>query len=202
MRAIRYPLVVQDLEAEIKRWQTPPPVAQVRPTHCTWCKAASQPVGKPLVLVGHGVRERQLRGPLRPQGPPRLVVVFVRRFLCRQCDRTLTVGPEPRQRQRLYSASTIMLALVLWSLCGLGSEALRERLCPWAETAAGSWTTLGHWVKAALQGRLWPLAGTPLGKGSLQEQVARLTQQWVGQELGESPQEFAHRAFCTARGMG
>lgn len=202
MRATRYPGTMPDPQADIEHWMTAPPVAEVRPTHCRWCKAASQPVGRPLVLVGHGVRRRQLWGPLQPKGPPRLVEAFVRRFLCRQCQQTMTVGPRQRQRQRLYNASTLLLALALWGLCGMGSVALRALLSPWQGTAPQSWASLRRWVKAALAGQLWPLSGSPLGQGSAREQVARLVQQWVGQELGEDPRDFAHRAFCTWAGMG
>lgn len=202
MRATRYPPTMPDPAADVERWRTLPTVAQVRPAHCRWCNAASQPVGRPLVLVGHGVRRRQLWGPLQPEGPPCMVEVFVRRFLCRRCQQTVTVGPRQRQRQRLYNASTILLALALWGLCGLGSVALRALLSPWRGATTPSWASLGRWVKAALAGTLWPMEGMPLGQGSLREQVARLVQQWVGQELGEDPRVFAHRAFCVWAGRG
>lgn len=188
-------LKLPDTTTEIQRWQKPPPVAQVRPTHCRHCHAASKPQGQPLVLVGHGLRQRQLRGPVEPQGPPRLVLVYLRRFLCRRCKGTMTVGPRPRQPGRLYSGSTILLALALWALCNQTSAALRALLCPWATSATGSWASLGRWVKAALSERLWRHGGHPLGLGSLRERVARLLRQWGAPEPGEDGRDFAHRLF-------
>jgi hypothetical protein len=40
-----------------------PAIEAVRPARCGVCGAASQCPGQPLTVVGHGVRERQQRGP-------------------------------------------------------------------------------------------------------------------------------------------
>ena len=47
----------------IKSWIAKiPSVDEVRPAHCAGCGAASRPVGDRLVLHGHGLLERQVRG--------------------------------------------------------------------------------------------------------------------------------------------
>ena len=56
--------------------QQPPPVEQTRPSHCSGCKAPSRPFGQRLNVVGHGKRQRQVWGPLKPQGEPCLVLVW------------------------------------------------------------------------------------------------------------------------------
>ena len=49
---------------EVKKWvERVPGVEQVRPARCSRCGAASRPLGAPLVVVGHGLRDRQVRGP-------------------------------------------------------------------------------------------------------------------------------------------
>src|SRR5690606_12136827 len=42
--------------------------------------------GRRLGLVGHGLRERQVLGPLSASGAPEQVVLLVRRYRCRGCE--------------------------------------------------------------------------------------------------------------------
>jgi hypothetical protein len=39
-----------------------PSVERVRPAYCARCRIGSRPVGGCLQVVGHGLRDRQLRG--------------------------------------------------------------------------------------------------------------------------------------------
>jgi hypothetical protein len=48
------------------------------------CDAPSRPLGARLVLVGHGLRERQIRGPARAGGSPELRVISVRKSFAEQ----------------------------------------------------------------------------------------------------------------------
>ena len=81
-------------DLDVKFWmEGPPPTARVRPATCPGCGVAARPLGARLHVVGHGVRERQVRGPLHAGGPPGLVVVRVRRFRCRVCGAVITVLP-------------------------------------------------------------------------------------------------------------
>ena len=45
----------------------PPSVEEVRPARCPDCGVASKPVGGGVVVQGHGLRTRQLRGPQAPR---------------------------------------------------------------------------------------------------------------------------------------
>jgi len=56
---------------DVKEWAAEiPSVDAVRPGCCSRCGAASRPSGAGVVLVGHGARDRQIRGPVGPQGHP------------------------------------------------------------------------------------------------------------------------------------
>jgi IstB-like ATP binding protein len=58
-----------------------PDVDRVRPGMCPCCGRAGNPTGKQLGIIGHGLRERQQRGPLVASGAPQMVTVQVRRYL-------------------------------------------------------------------------------------------------------------------------
>jgi transposase IS204/IS1001/IS1096/IS1165 family protein len=142
----------------LERWLKKLPSAElVRPGHCPYCGAASQPVGLSVVLQGHGVRSRQVRGPATPEGPALLREVQVRRYRCRACGGSCTVAPWEVVARRLYSVTAVAWALALWALAGLGLGAVRQRVSPWATVGAstsGSWRTVRAWLAAVQQGRL------------------------------------------------
>lgn len=147
-------------QLDIKRWlQQTPSAEAVRPGCCPACQAPSRPPGRPLGLWGHGLRSRQLRGPLEPNGPPQLVEVQLRRYLCRSCKATVTVGPRGVLPRRLYTAGVIAWALCLYGLLGWNAFSIRERLCPWkvmGEATLGGWATLPRWIAAVREARLFP----------------------------------------------
>jgi hypothetical protein len=131
-------------------WVTTPPVDEVRPAHCPRCNAASRPLGAGVVLHGHGLRERQLWGPLEPDGEPRLLVVKVRRYLCTACGTAVTVGPSETLPGRLYTASAIALALALYGLRRMATSAVRALVSPTrvvGATSAVRWLTLKRWCR-------------------------------------------------------
>src|SRR5580658_5811110 len=157
MKGTRCAAVIVDLAAVVKQWeQQPPPVEQIRPSHCSGCKAPSRPFGQRLNVVGHGKRQRQVWGPLEPLGEPCIVLVWVQRFLCVLCKRSMTVWPPSVVPGRYYSASAILLALALWSVVGLSALSVRQRVSPWktmGDSVAG-WERLSNWVQAVEAGRL------------------------------------------------
>lgn len=159
----------------VKKWaEEVPTTQQVRPGRCSKCGAASQPPGEPLVLVSHGLRERQVRGPAEPSGQPETRVVRVRRYRCRRCGGLTTVLPRGLTARRHYSASSIGLALCLHGLRCLSIGETRRRVCTWSigfETAR--WTTLGTWVVAIGQGRLFPGVRPALATASLRSRAER-----------------------------
>jgi hypothetical protein len=142
---------------DVKKWAKQEPSSeQVRPPCCSRCGAASRPAGKPVVVVSHGLRERQIRGPAQPGVRPTTQTVRVRRYRCLRCGGLTTVLPRGLTARRHYSASAIGLALCLHGLRGLSVGETRHLICTWPvgfETER--WTTLPKWAAAIATGRLF-----------------------------------------------
>jgi len=143
---------------DIKRWQqAPPSVDAVRPGRCPACGAAGSPPGEPHGLHGHGLRERQFRGPASPGAPPTIVVLPVRRYRCQPCGAVLTVVPRETAIGRLYTLSAVAWALGLFGVAGLSEKDVRRSTSPWqvvGATAARRWVSLHRWVAAIIERRL------------------------------------------------
>lgn len=126
-----------------------PSCAAARPGVCPCCGAAAQPLGGPLVLVGHGLVERQVLGPQAPGEAPVQVVVKLRRYRCRACQAVVMVGPRGLVRGRWYGAGAIAQALALYAR-GATSALVRPKTSPWqavgglGEGALGDVEALGR----------------------------------------------------------
>jgi len=146
---------------DLKFWtEGVPELEAVRPARCVSCGAASRCPGRPLTVVGHGLRTRQLRGPLHIGEAPVELMVRFRRFRCRGCGAVMAVVPPELVRYRLYSVVAIVWALALFGLEGISASHVRERVSPWSivgPTAARSWQTLRRWLEAAGRASLLPL---------------------------------------------
>ena len=139
---------------EVNKWAEEVPSAeQARPACCSQCAAASRPPGAALVLVGHGLRDRQVRGPAHAAGEPEIRTIWVRRYQCLRCGGITTVLPRGLCARRHYSASAIGLSVYLFGLLRLSLRATRRRVCPWRVESEG-WTTLSGWIRAIGEGRL------------------------------------------------
>jgi hypothetical protein len=137
---------------DVKGWLArPPSAAEARPGQCPGCAAASRPVGGALGLHGHGLRDRQLRGPLAANGEPTTAVVGCRRYRCTRCRAILLVMPRGVAPRRQYSQAAISMALALWGLMAMPATAVRERVCAWRVRGPSStgWSTLRRWAQAA-----------------------------------------------------
>ena len=140
---------------DVKGWLArPPSAAEARPGRCPACEGASQPIGGPLGLHGHGLRERQLRGPLAGDGEPTIALIGCRRYRCTGCGAIILVVPRGVAARRHYSQAAISMALALWGLMAMPAAAVRERVCAWRITglAATGWSTLRRWARAARGG--------------------------------------------------
>jgi hypothetical protein len=155
---------------DVKNWvQRLPSATAVRPACCSGCGAASYPHGKAVVLVGHGTRERQVRGPCWPGEPPGILVVRIRRYLCRRCGAITTVLPQGLVERRYYSSSAIGLALLLYGVRREPMQQVREAVCAWSVTfeSPQQWNTPGKWLKAVSEQRMysqvrpWPPSYVP-----------------------------------------
>ena len=147
-------------EISLKQWiARTPTVAEARPAACLVCKAASCPVGGRIQIHGHGLRERQIRGPLGPGEKAAAIGVPGRRYRCVLCDSVFLVVPREVLPRRQYSAAAIGLALALWGLVKATATAVRLRISP--STVLGfdamtGWVTLRRWAKAVKARVLFP----------------------------------------------
>jgi hypothetical protein len=152
---------------DVKSWLARlPGVDEVRPGRCVLCGVASRCPGETLMLWGHGLRDRLLRGPLTPDGGPADTVIKARRFLCRACHGVLLVVPRGVAAGRRYAAAVIAWALALFGVVGLPPGEVRRRCSPdtvVGYAAAGRWATLRRWATAIRQGRLFARAHLRLG---------------------------------------
>jgi hypothetical protein len=159
MRGRGAPRSIVRSEVDIKRWQQSPPSADaIRPGRCPTCGAAGSPPGAPHGLHGHGLRERQFRGPSSPGAQPTIVVLQIRRYRCRPCGAVLTVVPRETATGRLYTLSAVAWALALFGVARLPEADVRRSTSPWqivGSTAARRWWSLRRWIAAAVERRLF-----------------------------------------------
>lgn len=177
-------------EVDVKKWaERLPSVQAVRPRCCSGCGAASCPYGQPMVLVGHGTRERQVRGPLWPGMKPGVLVLRVRRYRCRKCAAITTVLPRGLVARRYYSGGAIALALLLLGVRGQSMQQVRRAVCAWQVSfeAPGQWNTVSQWLQAICEKRLyaqvrpWPPA---FGLRQRAERVATTLLSYAPASLG------------------
>jgi len=135
-----------------------PLVDEVRPARCPVCDGASREPGRTLSVVGHGTRQRQLRGPLALAAAPTVEVIEVRRYRCMRCDAVLTVVPREVEPRRHYTRPAIVLALALWGLCGASATTVRRTISPWRITTTTGWPMLRRWTAAVARRVLVPTA--------------------------------------------
>jgi len=170
-------------ERDVASWiTTPPSVEEARPGRCPACGLAARPVGGRLGLHGHGLRDRQQRGPAAPGERAAIAVVALRRYLCVGCAAVTTVVPRDVEPRRHYSRPAIALALALWSMASLPPAEVRQRISPWrvrGATGAGGWFTLRRWACAARAGRLFRALGHVVG-GSLRQVAASVATRALG----------------------
>lgn len=144
----------------VKSWmERLPSVDAVRPSKCPRCRAASRPVGAPLGLWGHGLRERHVRGPLDPCGEPTTVTIAERRYVCLACDAVIVVVPAEVEPYRHYSRSAIGLAIALFGIGRESTARIRRRVSPWrivGAAAIAGWAMLRRWLKAVRRRDLFP----------------------------------------------
>jgi hypothetical protein len=150
-----------------------------------------------LVLVGHGLRDRQIRGPACAGGSPEQRVICVRRYRCRRCSAVCTVVPCGVVRRRHFGAGAIGLALFLSGVEQRTSRQIRDQIGGVGSPEAGSWITLGRWLAAAAEGVLFRTRAAPLAatRGRA-EQLAMALVSFAPPELASCP--LGEQAFAGA----
>jgi hypothetical protein len=148
---------------DVKIWlQRPPSVEEARPGRCPRCDAAGRPLGGPLGLHGHGVRDRQVRGPRAITAESTTSVIACRRYLCVGCGAVITVVPRGIEPRRHYGRAAICLALALWALGRQPTTVVRDRVGAWPSREVTSWRTLRRWGAAIASGA-WSWCATAAG---------------------------------------
>lgn len=135
---------------DVKAWLiSPPTVEAARPAACR-CGQPSRPAGGALGLHGHGLRDRQLRGPALATEPPSILTLACRRYRCARCAAVLTVVPRGVAPRKHYGFAAIAMALTLWLIAGEPVREVRRRVCAWQLTreSTSSWSTLRRWAGA------------------------------------------------------
>lgn len=169
---------------ECKFWKQLPSVDAVRPPTCRVCAGAAREPGRTLGIIGHGRRERQVRGPVSAEAAATLEVVLIRRYRCRQCDAILTVVPRDVEPRRHYSRPAIALALARLGLLGETAAAIRRAVCPWRVAATTGWPTLRRWLAAVARGLLFPRA---IGSVGIAARVGQLALGHAPPSLRDAP---------------
>lgn len=165
---------------DVKSWrERTPSVEEVRPGRCPKCEVASRPVGRALQIWGHGLRDRQQRGPLSPLSEPVEITIRVRRYVCRVCRAVIVVVPQGVIAGRLFLAAAIGFALALFGARKLPMSEVRRRISPWRRVGAsafGSWLSLRRWVGAIRERRLFASVRSSPSSFTAREVAARAAQ--------------------------
>lgn len=157
-------------EIPVNSWvKGAPTIEAARPARCRKCGAAARPVGERLVVVGHGIRLRQLRG--AAEGIARTLTLHVRRFRCRACRSVLVVVPRAVKAGRHFERRAIAAALYLFGVAGQAAAAIRAAVGGLG--ADRRWRTLVRWCDAARDGSLFGQLGCgPQPRRAIAERVA------------------------------
>lgn len=139
----------------------------VRPARCPSCHAASKPIGKPCVVLGHGMRWR--RFVVMTHMEP--VEIQIRRFRCRLCGVTITVLPSDAVPWRRYTRPVIVFALAMWT--SMTAVEVRHQVAVMSSDDS-SWPQLRVWTNAG-----WPELG-PLPRGPPKLRAQAITQAFAG----------------------
>ncbi len=171
-----------------------------RPSHCPCCHAASRPVGRPIVVVGHGLRARQQTGPEVSGGGSVDDEVPVRRYRCRECGAVIVVLPRGLLPRFRFRPVAIVLALAAWGLDGVASGTVRQALCPrpahvMAHDSWRCWAAPGRWLRTAHRWVGVTLAGAVRSRS---ERVEALLQQLASRVL-ESTGDLLDDALAAVR---
>jgi hypothetical protein len=132
-------------------------VNAARPAQCPACETAARS-GRKIKIYGHGVRERQQRGPALPGEAPQVQVVSLRRYQCQGCGAVISCAPMSAQKHKHYSGSAIAWALALFGVLELTLAEVRERTSPWTITGEHNrdrWASLVRWARAVKARKLF-----------------------------------------------
>ena len=169
------------------------------------CGAAARPAGGLLGLHGHGLRDRQHRGPPSPNESPQAPIILSRRYDCQHCPAVLTVVPCETMPRRHYAATAIALALALFGVRGQSQAEVRAAVSSdvvVGVSAQRRWCTLARWIDAVADRAMFAtLPAMPVAQG--RRAVAERAAMAIGAHAPPSLAEGAPalRAFVGAAQM-
>lgn len=148
------------------------------------------------MVVGHGLRGREIEGPIGPGEPPSTTALLARRYHCLACGAVLVVVPRGVGRSSRYSLEAIAYALALWGYARASASATRARVS--AAAARGfvspeQWSSLRRWTACATA-----LFGVPRGTGTLRERAAKIGA-WLASHAPLPTGSVPHDAFFGGR---
>ena len=133
-----------------------PSIEELRPRFCTQCGRVARD-GRRVRVQGHGCYSRQVCG--LSEG---WIVVWVRRYLCRDCGHTMSRLPDWLHPWRWYAAAVIIEALYRHLILGETACAIGVRFGRSGETS--EWRSLRRWrAQLLVSPTLWGWLGSRLG---------------------------------------
>ncbi|MCZ7677860.1 MAG: hypothetical protein M5U28_03395 [Sandaracinaceae bacterium] len=184
---------------DVNSWtSSTPSCSAVRPVTCAACGAASREPGRPLTIVGHGLRARGIEGPPEPDEEATCTELLCRRSVCNACGAILVVVPRGIGRGIRYSLAAIAYALALWGYARATAAEARAKVSAAKArgfTSPDQWSSLRRWTSRA---RSIFGADAPLEGGSLRERAARLAT-WLASHAPLPTSQVPRDAFFGGR---
>lgn len=133
-----------------------PSVEELRPRFCTQCGQLARDGGG-VRVQGHGCYSRQVRGLSKGW-----ILIWVRRYLCRDCGHTMSRLPDWLHPWRWYAATVIVEALYRHLMLRETARAIGARFGRPAD--ANEWRSLRRWrAQLLISPTLWGWLGPRLG---------------------------------------
>lgn len=150
------------------------------------------------MIVGHGLRRRDVEGPEGPRDGPASTAVLVRRYRCTKCGAVLAVVPRGVGRSLRYTLDAIAYAMALWGYMRATAERARRAVS--AAKARGfstpeQWSSLRRWAASAR--RIFG-SDAPTTAGTLRERASRLAT-WLSTRAPLPTGYVPHDAFFGGR---
>lgn len=178
---------------------SPPGVDEARPRMCPGCGQPAYERGE-VWMHGHGVVQRQQRGPEAPGKVALKREVSCRRYRCKACTAVLTVLPASALARKHFSGAAMALALALWGLCGWSAAQVRAVVGGRMASSGRprGWRTLERWARQVADGTLWASLESR-APGAPRQVAARAAQALCGQAPPWARTEGRpHQAFAGA----
>lgn len=137
-----------------------PSVEELRPRWCVHCGQLARDNNGTVQVQGHGLYSRQVRG-----WSEVWIVIWVRRYWCRSCKRTMSRLPDWLHPWRWYAAAVIIEALYRYLIRGETARQIGTRFGRSPDHQ--EWRSLQRWrAQLLVSPTLWGWLGRRLGIGT------------------------------------